>query len=133
MPFHSPSATIRSRVVPGTSWTTARRSPARRLKRVDLPTFGRPTRATIGRVIHRLAACEGTLYAPHPPTPSPRTASALVNGPGGGGGEGLGGGGRRWGGRGGANPPPPPKNTPPPPGKDPAMEGRGRRGGRGQG
>ena len=35
-------------MVPGTSWVTARRSPIRRLKRVDLPTFGRPTMATIG-------------------------------------------------------------------------------------
>ena len=37
-----------SRVVPGCSCTTARRSPIRRLKRVDLPTLGRPTSATIG-------------------------------------------------------------------------------------
>ena len=35
-----------SRVVPGASCTTARSSPTRRLKSVDLPTFGRPTIAT---------------------------------------------------------------------------------------
>src|SRR5574337_480220 len=46
MPFHSASATRRSRVVPGTSSTTASGSPARRLKSVDLPTLGRPTMAT---------------------------------------------------------------------------------------
>jgi len=39
---------MRSRVVPGTSSTMARRSPMRRLKSVDLPTFGRPTIATTG-------------------------------------------------------------------------------------
>ncbi len=34
-----------SRVVPGMSCTTERSSPTRRLKRVDFPTFGRPTMA----------------------------------------------------------------------------------------
>src|SRR3546814_16190039 len=33
----------RSRVTPGTSRTSERRRPIRRLKSVDLPTFGRPT------------------------------------------------------------------------------------------
>ena len=37
-----------SRVVPGRSWTTDRSSPISRLKRVDLPTLGRPTMATAG-------------------------------------------------------------------------------------
>ena len=50
--FHSVSATKRSRVVPGTSSTIARRSPARRLKSVLFPTLGRPTRATTGLGIH---------------------------------------------------------------------------------
>ena len=36
----------RSRVVPGTSVTIARAAPARRLNRLDLPAFGRPTIAT---------------------------------------------------------------------------------------
>src|SRR6266568_7817836 len=39
---------MRSRVVPGTSSTIATRSPSIRLKKVDLPTFGRPTIATNG-------------------------------------------------------------------------------------
>src|ERR1700738_998675 len=34
---------IRSRVMPGSLVTMERRVPVRRLKRVDLPTFGRPT------------------------------------------------------------------------------------------
>ena len=41
-------ATRRSRVTPGWSWTMAMRRPARRLKRADLPTFGRPTIAMVG-------------------------------------------------------------------------------------
>src|SRR6266850_7278463 len=45
---------MRSRVVPGRSSTMAMRSPTRRLKRVDLPTFGRPTIATSGRVMPAL-------------------------------------------------------------------------------
>src|SRR5438876_12334760 len=42
---------MRSRVVPGKSSTTATRSPIIRLKKVDLPTFGRPTTATSGFII----------------------------------------------------------------------------------
>src|SRR5260221_13839105 len=42
---------MRSRVVPGRSSTIATRSPTRRLKSVDLPTFGRPTMATTARDI----------------------------------------------------------------------------------
>src|SRR5579863_5302434 len=34
---------MRSRVIPGSSVTMARRVPVRRLKSVDLPTLGRPT------------------------------------------------------------------------------------------
>ena len=37
----------RSRVTPGVSSTSARRFPTRRLNSVDLPTFGRPTMATV--------------------------------------------------------------------------------------
>jgi hypothetical protein len=47
-PFHSASYEIRSRVTPGTSWTTAARRPRNRLTSVDLPTLGRPTIATTG-------------------------------------------------------------------------------------
>src|SRR5215470_4076230 len=39
---------MRSRVMPGSSPTMARREPARRLKSVDLPTLGRPTMAMVG-------------------------------------------------------------------------------------
>ena len=45
-PAQSPSATSRSRVVPGTSSTIANRCPTKRLKSVLLPTFGLPTRTT---------------------------------------------------------------------------------------
>src|ERR1051326_986167 len=41
---------MRSRVMPGSSPTIARRPPVIRLNRVDFPTFGRPTITTVGRV-----------------------------------------------------------------------------------
>src|ERR1700683_2208514 len=44
------SAPSRSRVTPGWSWTMAIRFWARQLKIADLPTFGRPTIATIGKL-----------------------------------------------------------------------------------
>ena len=50
----SPSARApsrRSRVTPGRSSTSARRLPTRRLNSVDLPTFGRPTMATVKLMI----------------------------------------------------------------------------------
>jgi hypothetical protein len=40
------TAPMRSRVTPGWSWTMEILRPARRLKRADLPTFGRPMIAT---------------------------------------------------------------------------------------
>src|ERR1700730_12204608 len=40
----------RSRVSPGTSATMASRVPVSTLNSVDLPTFGRPTRATTGNM-----------------------------------------------------------------------------------
>src|SRR5437868_13656394 len=39
---------MRSRVMPGSSPTIERREPTRRLNKVDLPTFGRPTIASVG-------------------------------------------------------------------------------------
>src|SRR5690242_527134 len=39
----------RSRVMPGSSPTMARREPTSRLNNVDLPTLGRPTTAIVGR------------------------------------------------------------------------------------
>src|SRR5215813_6062351 len=43
----------RSRVTPGRSSTRARRLPTRRLNSVDLPTFGRPTMATVKDMVAR--------------------------------------------------------------------------------
>jgi hypothetical protein len=54
-PAHSAWAALRSRVIPGRSWTTARRVPSTRLKNVDLPTFGRPMMATTGAGIGGVA------------------------------------------------------------------------------
>ena len=45
-PVHSQTSSLRSRVTPGVSWTTACREPVSRLTSVDLPTFGKPTIAT---------------------------------------------------------------------------------------
>src|SRR5512141_16258 len=45
-----------SRVIPGRSCTSALRSRARRLKRADFPTFGRPTRTTLNPVTSRSPA-----------------------------------------------------------------------------
>src|SRR5699024_9150732 len=44
---HSASRYIRSRVIPGLSSTMETRSPIKRLKIVDFPTFGLPTIATV--------------------------------------------------------------------------------------
>ena len=46
---HSQTSSLRSRVTPGCSCTTAARVPVRRLTSVDLPTFGNPTIATVPR------------------------------------------------------------------------------------
>src|ERR1043166_6989235 len=50
----------RSRVIPGRSCVSARRLPARRLKRVDLPTFGRPTMTTFLRLLAIDFSCGAT-------------------------------------------------------------------------
>src|SRR5918993_303893 len=50
-PSQSASTSLRSRVTPGFSSTMAARRPTTRLRRVDLPTLGRPTMATTGRLI----------------------------------------------------------------------------------
>ena len=47
VPVHSQRSSLRSRVTPGVSWTTAARLCVSRLIRVDLPTFGKPTIATV--------------------------------------------------------------------------------------
>ena len=46
LPVHSQTSSLRSRVTPGISWTTAARVSVSRLTSVDLPTFGKPTIAT---------------------------------------------------------------------------------------
>ena len=46
-PFHSQTSSLRSRVVPCVACTTAAREPVSRLISVDLPTFGKPTIATV--------------------------------------------------------------------------------------
>src|SRR6266567_837973 len=60
---------MRSRVVPGKSSTTATWSASMRLKKVDLPTFGRPTMATSGFIYpcplhpyHKLGTHQGCPY-----------------------------------------------------------------------
>ena len=47
MPLHSQTISLRSRVTPGVSCTTAARVPVSRLTSVDLPAFGKPTIATV--------------------------------------------------------------------------------------
>ena len=51
-PFHSHGSSLRSRVTPASSWTTASRPPERRLTRVDLPTFGKPDDGDARRAAH---------------------------------------------------------------------------------
>ena len=67
-PYHSASVDTLSRVVPGVSETIAIRLPARRLNSVDLPTFGRPTMAIIGKAItgngEMVSSCSGTHQEP---------------------------------------------------------------------
>src|SRR5262249_29344091 len=46
-PFQSATISLRSRVTPGVSCTTAARDSVSRLTSVDLPTFGKPTTATV--------------------------------------------------------------------------------------
>ena len=49
LPAHSQTTSLRSRVTPGVSKTTASRVAVRRLTSVDFPTFGKPTTATAPR------------------------------------------------------------------------------------
>src|SRR4051794_6735488 len=44
---HSQISSLRSRVTPGVSWTTAARDPVSRFTSVDFPTLGKPTIATV--------------------------------------------------------------------------------------
>ena len=64
-PYHSASVDTLSRVVPGVSETIAIRLPARRLNRVDLPTFGRPTMAIIGKAMAENGQLNGQLMLWH--------------------------------------------------------------------
>src|SRR5689334_20731200 len=54
-PFHSVASRLRSRVTPGSGEVTASLPPTRRLTRVLLPTLGKPTTATVGRLTRALA------------------------------------------------------------------------------
>src|SRR5262245_48109175 len=74
LPAHSARAALRSRVIPGRSWTTARRVPSTRLKNVDLPTFGRPMMATTGRLMRLAEGLQTTRRAP----PEGRTGAPRV-------------------------------------------------------
>src|SRR6266550_5301562 len=68
------------------SSTIAIRSPAKRLKSVDLPTLGRPTMATTGRLdmsrsVPILAACYGQADADRPGQhPARRRGRSLLRG-----------------------------------------------------
>ena len=46
-PFQSARSSLRSRVTPAVSWTTAARLSVSLLTSVDLPTFGKPTITTV--------------------------------------------------------------------------------------
>ena len=48
-PCQSTATSLRSRVTPGRASTMAALRPAILLSKVDLPTLGRPTMATLGR------------------------------------------------------------------------------------
>src|SRR5436190_21807401 len=63
-PSCSADPCMRSRVIPGSSPTIARRCPVMRLKRVDFPTLGLPTMTTVGMALdmkfydsRRMIAC----------------------------------------------------------------------------
>src|SRR6188474_943049 len=58
-PPASTTVSTRSRVTPAVGSTMLIRRPASQLKSDDLPTFGRPTIATIGRAIAQLQANPG--------------------------------------------------------------------------
>ena len=62
-PFQSQRSSLRSRVTPGVSWTTAWRDSVRRLISVDLPTFGKPTIATVPAMLSGLPASPDSLRA----------------------------------------------------------------------
>ena len=75
----STTVSMASRVVPGMSCTTERSSPMSRLNRVDLPTLGRPTRATendpLARRPRRRAASRRR--GRRPPSASPSAAPSV--------------------------------------------------------
>ena len=70
-PAHCASYATRSRVTPGTSWTTASRRPRMRFTRVDLPTFGRPTTARTGKSTRSCSAEVSSASSVQPPASSP--------------------------------------------------------------
>ena len=70
-PFHSQSSSLRSRVTPGRSCTTASREPVRRLTSEDLPTFG----IADDRDLHRSSMADER--APRPARAGPRSTRAV--------------------------------------------------------
>src|SRR5215217_5752374 len=65
VPCHSAGSEFTSLVVPAIGVTMARREPVMRLKRVDLPTFGRPTSTTVGAEEARLGGIVLSVVTPN--------------------------------------------------------------------
>src|SRR5450432_548550 len=65
---------MRSRVIPDSSPTMARRCPVMRLKRVDFPTLGLPTMTTVGMAsdmkLHDSSVFAAAMLSPDPSLPS---------------------------------------------------------------
>ena len=59
-PAQSTRSSLRSRVTPGVSWTTAVLDSVSRLTSVDLPTFGKPTTATVPASSRPSSGCSRT-------------------------------------------------------------------------
>ncbi len=86
LPLHSQTISLRSRVTPGVSKTTAERVADRRFTSVDFPTFGKPTTATVPRSGGTCTA--GPCAGSSPPASSlsdsarpPRGRRGLMSGP----------------------------------------------------
>ena len=92
-PWYSNSTSIESRVVPGWSNAISRSSPSSALISVDLPTFGRPTTATLTRLPGADASASPSSPAPasstngasacstRSRTPSPWEAEIIIGSP----------------------------------------------------
>ena len=76
LPAHSQTSSLRSRVVPLVSWTTAARVAVSRLISVDLPTFGKPTIATVPSRSTRSSSSPRAVGRSQRWAPSPRAGRA---------------------------------------------------------